>query len=542
MNRRRRPWSEEGGRERLIYLVFVPAIAVAVLLLGAAALRTTLQLEKARQQSVSDATWSLANERVDRLDKMIVAQDNAVDASVDVSALDTIARRWQVRETPTVRAVMVLDADSPMREVRAFVSRRPGPEDDAFRRLLIHRLLPMMEIDESPREQLRHLHHAIDGDSILISYWQRRHDGRQYLVVAWHYVQKLVLDVMPQLYRDIDNTSRMNVVDDAGHIRFGEPIPAQFDTVGLKFPTTLYNWRLNVALTSAEGLAQTAVRQRYVQLGVVGLAMLIAIAGVLIVIRASMHERRLAALKSDFVANVSHELKTPLASVRMFGEMLLTGRVASEDKQREYLQIIVGESERLSALIDNVLDFAKVEGGKDAYDFAEGDVGDVAARAVDLLHYRAEREGVTLVVETEPIPALIDARAVELALINLIDNALKYAKGTGIIVVSVQARGGEVVIGVSDDGPGIPREEQERIFDRFVRGKHAQAQRTRGSGIGLALVKHIAESHGGAVRVESPIADKRPGAKNAGTIFEISLPARPPAAAPSLAKDGLEVA
>ena len=510
-------------RERLLYFVLVPAIGLAVLLLGAAALRTTLQIEKASQQTVFDATWSLAKERVDRLDKMIIAQDNAIDEAVQVDELASIAQRWSVRETPTVRAVMVLDLGDEVHEVRAFVSRRPGPEDDAFRRLLVYRLLPLMALDDTPKDQLRHLHQAIDDKSYLISYWQREHRGRQYLVVAWHYVQKLVLEVMPQLYRELDRSSRMNVVDQEGRILFGPPIQAGGFTVGLQFPTTLYNWRLQVALTSAEGLEQRAIRQRYVQLGVVGLAMLIAVAGVVIVVRATIQERRLAALKSDFVANVSHELKTPLASVRMFGEMLLTRRVPSEEKREEYLQIIVGESERLSALIDNVLDFAKVERGKAAYEFAEQDVAEVAARAVEVLRYRAERQGITIRADLEPVYAVIDARAIELLVINLLDNALKYATGTTFIDVRVVAsEDGGALIRVTDEGPGIDPEDQERIFERFVRGQVAQDTRVRGSGIGLALVKHIAESHGGTASVESPVSDGR------GTRFEVELPAEPP--------------
>lgn len=510
-------------RERLLYFVLVPAIGLAVLLLGAAALRTTLQIEKASQQTVFDATWSLAKERVDRLDKMIIAQDNAVDEAVLVDELATIAQRWSVRETPTVRAVMVLDLGDQVHEVRAFVSRRPGPEDDAFRRLLVHRLLPLMALDEAPTDQLRHLHQAIDDKSYLISYWQREHRGRRFLVVAWHYVDKLVLEVMPQLYRELDRSSRMNVVDQEGRILFGPPIQAGGFTVGLQFPTTLYNWRLQVALTSAEGLEQRAIRQRYVQLGVVGLAMLIAIAGVVIVVRATIQERRLAALKSDFVANVSHELKTPLASVRMFGEMLLTRRVPSEAKRDEYLQIIVGESERLSALIDNVLDFAKVERGKAAYEFAEQDVAEVAARAVEVLRYRAERKGIVIRSDLERVTAVIDARAIELLLINLLDNALKYATDTPFIDVRVAAaEDGGVLLWVTDEGPGIDPEDQSRIFDRFVRGQVAQDTRVRGSGIGLALVKHIAESHGGSADVLSPVAGGR------GTRFEIELPAEPP--------------
>src|SRR5262249_58741495 len=134
----------------------------------------------------------------------------------------------------------------------------------------------------------------------------------------------------------------------------------------------------------AEQLGQKVERQRLLEIGIVAFAALVAIAGLAIVVIASVKERRLAALKSDFAANVSHELKTPLSLVRMFGEMLLSGRVASDDKRREYLNIIVNESERLTALIENVLDFAKFEPGKSAFEFHEGSVGQAVNRALQV--------------------------------------------------------------------------------------------------------------------------------------------------------------
>ncbi len=513
-------------RDAWLYFTVVPAVCLAVSLLAGFALRATVQVERSRQQSVFDATWSVASERIDRLDKLIIAQDNVVASSVDVARVGSLAARWlptAARETPTVRAVLVLDISRPSAEVRAFVSPTPGPEDDDFRRLLVQRLLPHMELHSPPEDQLRHLHRSVAGTSYLVSYWQRLDGERPLLVVVWHDVSRLVHEVMPQLYRELDRNSRMNVVDAQGRVLFGPIIRASGPLVSLPFPTTLYEWRLQVALTSAEGLEEKALRQRLVTLGMVGLAAVIVIAATIALVRAARQERRLAALKGDFVANVSHELKTPLASVRMFGEMLLTGRVASDEKRREYLQIIVSESERLTSLIDNVLDFAKLERGKDAYDFADGDLADVARRAIDNLGYRAERQGVLLAVEASPAPCVLDDRALELATMNLIDNALKYARGTAVIRVFVEPTpSGGALLRVSDDGPGIDAADRARIFDRFVRGKAAAEHRTRGSGIGLALVKHIAESHGGTVTLESSRLDP------SGATFELRIPARPP--------------
>jgi two-component system phosphate regulon sensor histidine kinase PhoR len=237
----------------------------------------------------------------------------------------------------------------------------------------------------------------------------------------------------------------------------------------------------------------------------------------------------LNALKTDFVANVSHELKTPLALVRMFGEMLQSGRVASDEKRKEYLDIIVNESERLTSLIENVLDFARVERGREAYEFADGDVGAVVTLAAQVLRVRAEREHVKLDIEIEPeLPACsIDDRALQLAVHNLIDNAIKYGHpkdapkdATSIVRVRVTREESGVAIRVIDEGPGIARAERERIFERFVRGQSRTAQDgvpIRGSGIGLALVKHIAESHGGTARVVDD-------AIKTGSTFVITIP------------------
>jgi len=511
-------------RERLLYFALVPAIVIAVLLLGGIALRTTLQIEKARQQTVFDATLTLADERVDRLDKLIIGQDNVVAAHVDLASLTTIARRWlptATRETPTVRAILVLDMSHPEHDVLAFASRAPGREDDVFRRLLLGKLFQHLNF-EGDTGELRHLHQVIDQQSILISYWQRTWQDRQYLVVAWHDVPRLVHEIFPRLYRDVDRNSRMNVIDEDGRIVFGPPIKGGEFTVGRPFPTTLYNWRLQIALTSAEELGQKVERQRLLELAMVGFAAVVVLVGVTIVIMASIKERRLAALKSDFVANVSHELKTPLSLVRMFGEILLADRVSSDDKRRQYLQIIVSESERLTALIENVLDFAKVERGKAAYEFAPGRLEDVVARAVDVYRYRAERDGIAVHLATDgQLPsALIDARAMELAVINLLDNAFKYAREGERVDVEVTSDAGGVIVRVIDRGPGIEPDEQERIFERFVRGRRAGEQRVRGSGIGLALVKHIAESHGGSITVKSPITDDE-----RGSAFILRVPA-----------------
>jgi two-component system phosphate regulon sensor histidine kinase PhoR len=511
-------------RERAISFILLPAVLVAVGVLAYLQVRTTAQADTLRQQSVLEATLALANEKADRLDKRLITEDNAVIAIVDPTELDSLTEKWlptAQRETPTVRAILVLDE---ARDVRAFASRAMSSwaDDEAFRRMLVHRMLPDMELATQPLDQMRHLHKEYGGQSYLVSYWQREQNGRHWIVVCWHDIGRIVKDTLPLLYGEGTTGSKVNIVDEEGRIIFGPPLRTGEFTVGVRFPTTLYNWRVQISPTASEELANRVQNRKTLELVFATLSCIVIVAGVATIMVVAERQRRLNALKSEFVANVSHELKTPLALVRMFGEMLQSGRVASESKQKEYLDIIVAESERLSSLIENVLDFAKVErGSRDAYEFSTGDLGAAVASAVQVYRYRAEREKVQLTLEVEEnLPDVRhDPRAVQLAVINLLDNAIKYAPESEVVRVTVRREGDVLAVRVVDRGPGVSPDEQSRIFERFVRGartSNGEGPKVRGSGIGLALVKHIAESHGGRAWVESRVGD--------GATFAITIP------------------
>jgi two-component system, OmpR family, phosphate regulon sensor histidine kinase PhoR len=513
--------AERTRRERMLTFLLLPAIVVAVLVLSGVMFRSSFQLEKLREQSVVEATLSLANERADRLDKRIIEQDNAVRSVLDLTERVGFGSKWletAALSTPTVRAVFLVDLGSPLHNVVALASRAPDLETERFRRLLVNRLLPEMKVDKPPLDELRHLHKVEREKAYLLSHWEQTVADRHYLVVVWHDVPRIVHDVFPTLYSDMQQ-SRVNIVDADGKIVFGPPLGRGGLTLGRQFETTLYKWTLNVTMNSAEELAAAVARRRVLEMVLVGLSSVVVIAGLFVILIAAERERRLSNLKSEFVANVSHELKTPLALVRMFGELLQTGRADTEEKRKQYLSIIVNESDRLNALIENVLDFAKVERGQAAYEFSLARLAEPVARAVEACRVRAERDGVSLELTMEDVPELlIDERAVEIAVINLVDNALKYAPDGKRVSVVVKSDSGGAEVRVADRGPGIAPEDRKRIFDRFVRGKSASGKQVRGSGIGLSLVKHIAEAHGGSIRVED--------ASPQGSTFTLRLPRR----------------
>lgn len=231
----------------------------------------------------------------------------------------------------------------------------------------------------------------------------------------------------------------------------------------------------------------------------------------------------LAEMKRDFVATISHELKTPLALIRMFGETLLSGRVSSEEKAKEYYEIITRESTRLTHMIDNILDFSKIEADRKEYDFAPVQVEHVVRQMVESYRHELEHQGFEYHVRiAEPLPeVLADGDALSQALLNLLSNAMKYSSDDKKLDIEVdnETRRGKhgVLISVKDQGIGIRSEERRHVFEGFYRSSDDKVRKKHGAGLGLALVKRIVEAHGGEIDVETRLVK--------GSRFNIFLPA-----------------
>ena len=280
----------------------------------------------------------------------------------------------------------------------------------------------------------------------------------------------------------------------------------------MEFPGLVLGMKLRGTTLAAMG--QHFMHTSFLILG--GLSFLLA-GGIFLTYHNLSKELALARLKSDFVSNVSHELRTPLALIRLYAETLELGRLTSPEKHLEYYCIIRKESERLTALINNILDFSRIEAGRKEYDFRETDLRELVSNTLESYRYQIEQHGFTFEGRIGEVPPLkVDREAMARSLVNLVNNALKYSQDRKYIGVNLYRENGIVKLEVIDHGIGIPAGEQRKIFEKFYRVGDPLVHNTKGSGLGLSLVQHIARAHGGDV-----VVDSTPGA---GSKFTITLP------------------
>ena len=271
--------------------------------------------------------------------------------------------------------------------------------------------------------------------------------------------------------------------------------------------------------TTIADISRHITRLAFMVLG--ALSLLIG-AGMIFAYRNVSSELALAKLKSDFVSNVSHELRTPLALIRLYAETLELGRISSADKHQEYYEIIRKESERLTSLINNILDFSRIEAGKKEYSFRETDVADLVRSTLESYRFEIEQNGFQFEqkIDNNLPPLSVDREAIARSLLNLVSNAVKYSAGRKYLGVHLYRRNESVNLEVVDHGIGIPAKEQLKIFEKFYRVGDPLVHNTKGSGLGLSLVRHIVQAHGGQVAVES--------APGHGSKFIIILPVKNP--------------
>ncbi len=249
-----------------------------------------------------------------------------------------------------------------------------------------------------------------------------------------------------------------------------------------------------------------------------GISAVIFISGLYLMISNIYNKIQIRQMKEDFIASVSHELKTPLAAIKMFAETLNMGRIKDPVKVKDYYSTIIRETDRLTRFINKILDFQKIEKGKKIYSFDTVDVNELLRKAVDI--YKNQVQDDTVVWEDSYAPDLpkieLDEDAMLQVFINLVINGYKYSPGEKYIKVETSRLDNGVLVSISDHGIGIPRDKLTKIFDKFYRVERDASKDIKGSGIGLAFVKSVIEAHGGKIGVESQL--------NKGSTFKIFLP------------------
>ena len=261
-----------------------------------------------------------------------------------------------------------------------------------------------------------------------------------------------------------------------------------------------------LAIVLKGGTIQSLVKERTeTNLVLLLLLIVILLVGVWIIFRNVRKEVALAKIKSDFVSNVSHELRTPLALISMFAETLEMGRVKTEEKKKEYYTIISHETNRLSKIVNRILNFSQAEAGKRNYNFAKVQLNEIVESVFTTYNYHLQTKGFKFVSHPdETIPAIFaDKDAVSEAIINLIDNAVKYSLDIKEVELSTGMIGDFVYVKVKDRGMGISEKDQKRIFDKFYRVAGDNIHNTKGTGLGLSLIKQILDAHKGEITLHS---------------------------------------
>jgi signal transduction histidine kinase len=374
----------------------------------------------------------------------------------------------------------------------------------------------VVEVDEKDANNRVALRPIVDGESRIVGVAGMIVDP---CYVAQHFLPG-ALDASLKSHFSESELSELRVVvlDESGAQRLAGSGASAEPEVAVALPFVLSRWKLGF-VPRGESHDQMARRYFAVNLTLTILMTAILAGAVVFSLRAAAREMRLSEMKTDFVSNVSHELRTPLASIRVFGELMRAGRVADPAKVHEYGELIETESRRLTRLVDNILDFSKIESGRKTYELDAIAPTELVDEALAAFAPHARQSGFDVAFDV-PDPNLPDVRvdtaAVTQAILNLLDNAVKYSDASRAIVVRLEREGDGVAISVVDRGIGIPPNEQPHIFNRFHRVSSSLVHDVKGSGLGLALVKHVVEAHGGGVSVAS-----RPGA---GSVFTLHLP------------------
>lgn len=393
------------------------------------------------------------------------------------------------------------------------------PRYGGIKEWLLSRILFDIKKRKPIELELRHLSDVFIGIPVQIGYISLPHKLKGKLLgylVFFLDIDFIRSELLNSRLLELNNQEphqRITVENLDEHYLTGDTLEKGQLIIEIPFTRVLTFWKIKTALEISA--LQKHARQELISYSGLILIILVLIgASIFLTLRYIRQEWKLSQIKSEMVSHVSHELKTPLALIRMYAETLMLGRVTQEQKVMEYYHIIIGECERLTLLINNILDFSVIEKGAKEYHPSKGDLAEILHLVFNLYSHYVRQNGFNLHlrIEEQIPPFNFDKMAMTQAILNLLDNAMKFSREKKEIDIDLKRQDGKAVIRITDQGIGINSREIDRIFEPFYRGSDI----TQGAGIGLALVKHIAEAHGGKVTVESKV--------NRGSTFAIWLP------------------
>lgn len=358
----------------------------------------------------------------------------------------------------------------------------------------------------------------IDGESYFYSLMPANSDGQWGLIMDPEYLLRTI--VYHSIIKNTEGSDfSWKVTNIDGDLLLkSESIPGNVPVVLTVFPSNLPSWTLSL-FPADTGLFGSLLGPGKSLFLYIFIAIVIILAfGLFFTLQTVNNELRLTKMKSYFISTVSHEFKSPLTSIRQMAEMLVHDRVPSPERQRKYYTSILKQSERLSHLINNILDFSKMEEGRRLFLFEKADIVPVVRDIVETFRqYTADQGFLIDLIIPETLPDVVfDREAMEQVIHNLLDNACKYSGDSRNIEVHLSSKGNKILISVIDHGIGIKKEDLDKIFGRFYRAGEELTQTVKGSGIGLTIVKQIVEAHHGEISVESEVGK--------GSTFTVRVP------------------
>ena len=332
-----------------------------------------------------------------------------------------------------------------------------------------------------------------------------------------NYLEKTLLqDIITNLH--LDKNTVLTISNLSGRILYGRSVLSEeFSRVTSFFDDNFPPWKIEISYLGTNDIGIMAIHKSFYFWTILTLIMVLSF-GIVLIVRAVSHEMEILKIKTDFVSSVSHEFKTPLASIKALTERLLDGKVKNSQRMQQYFSVISQDTNKLTRLVGNILSFSKIEEGKKEYDFEETDITQWLNNTVEDCKKERIQAGIKIRTEiADNIPHLkIDKNELSQVINNLLDNAIKFSTNKSEINVIVIRKENDLIIQVIDYGIGIPQDELNKIFEKFYQGGNANRYSVKGTGLGLTLVKHTVEAHGGKISVESKVGQ--------GSTFSIFLP------------------